>query len=194
MAVPFFLASNVTGVVFDASVVAFLLGELQQALRVRRRGSVSSVRGELVFRVVFFAGILTLPLCLRLFPAADIGSLPVFIIGAAIAWLGMLVRWWSFLTLGQLFTTIVQTSPDQPIVDRGPYRWVRHPSYTGLVAAFLGFGLMLGNWIGMLISVGLVLAAVIYRLRGEERALVEARGAAYLEYAKDRARLLPFIW
>lgn len=194
MAVPFFPASNVTGVVFDASVVAFLLGELQQALRVRRRGSVSSVRGELVFRAVFFAGILTLPLSLRLFPAAAIGSLPVFIIGAAIAWLGMLVRWWSFLTLGRLFTTIVQTSPGQPIVDRGPYRWVRHPSYTGLVAAFLGFGLMLGNWIGMLVSVGLVLAAVIYRLRGEERALVEARGAAYLEYAKDRARLLPFIW
>lgn len=194
MAVPFFLASEVTGVVFDVSVVVFLVGELQQTLRVRSHGSVSSLRGELVFRAVFFAGILTLPLCLRLFPAADIGGLPVFVIGAVIAWLGMLVRWWSFATLGQLFTTIVKTSPDQPIVDEGPYRWVRHPSYTGLVVAFLGFGLMIGNWVGVIVSVGLVLGAVVYRLRGEERALIEARGAAYLEYAKDRARLLPFVW
>jgi len=80
------------------------------------------------------------------------------------------------------------------MVDRGPYRWVRHPGYTGLVMAFLGFSLMLGNWVGVVTSVILILAAVIYRLRGEERALVGARGAAYLDYAKGRARLLPFIW
>ncbi|HAG61019.1 MAG TPA: hypothetical protein DEP82_05720 [Arthrobacter bacterium] len=101
---------------------------------------------------------------------------------------------WSFAALGRLFTTVVKASADQPIVDRGPYRWVRHPGYTGLVMAFLGFSLMLGNWVGVVTSVILILAAVIYRLRGEERALVGARGAAYLDYAKGRARLLPFIW
>ncbi|MGO4533405.1 methyltransferase family protein [Leifsonia sp. 2MCAF36] len=194
MAVPFVLASTAPGVIFDVSVVAFALGEVQQVLRGRRRGAVSSIRAELVFRLVFFAGIVALPLCLRLVPSADIGGLPVFVIGAVIGWLGMLLRWWSFATLGRLFTTVVKTSADQPIVDRGPYRCVRHPSYTGLLLACLGFGLMLGNWAGVITSVVLVLAAVVYRLRGEEQALIEARGSAYLDYARGRARLLPFIW
>lgn len=194
MTVPFFLDSHVAGVVFYASVVIFAVGEFQQVLRGRRRGSLSSIRGEIVFRLIFFAGILTLPLCLRFVTEADVGGSLVFVSGAVIGWLGMLLRWWSFATLGRLFTTVVKASADQPIVDRGPYRWVRHPSYTGLVMAFLGFGLMLGNWAGVVTSVVLILAAVIYRLRGEERALVEARGTAYLDYAKGRARLLPFIW
>lgn len=194
MTVPFFLDSHVAGVVFYASVVIFAVGEFQQVLRGRRRGSLSSIRGEIVFRLIFFAGILTLPLCLRFVTEADVGGSLVFVSGAVIVWLGMLLRWWSFATLGRLFTTVVKASADQPIVDRGPYRWVRHPSYTGLVMAFLGFGLMLGNWAGVVTSVVLILAAVIYRLRGEERALVEARGTAYLDYAKGRARLLPFIW
>lgn len=192
MTVPFFLASHV---VFDVSVVIFAVGEFQQVLRGRRRrGSLSSIREEIVFRLIFFAAVLTLPLCLRFVPAADVGGSLVFVIGTVIGWLGMLLRWWSFAALGRLFTTVVKASADQPIVDRGPYRWVRHPGYTGLVVAFLGFGLMLGNWVGVVTSVILILAAVIYRLRGEERALVGARGAAYLDYANGRARLLPFIW
>ena len=194
MTVPFILASHVAGVVFDVSVAIFAVGELQQVLRGRRRGSISSIGKEIVFRLIFFAGILTLPLCLRFVPVADFGGWPVFVIGVVVAWLGMLLRWWSFATLGPLFTMVVKTTADQPIVDRGPYRWVRHPSYSGLVVALLGFGLMLGNWAGIASSVVLILVAVVYRIRGEERALIGARGAAYLDYAKGRARLVPFIW
>ncbi|WP_238384870.1 methyltransferase family protein [Segeticoccus rhizosphaerae] len=65
-----------------------------------------------------------------------------------VGWLGLLLRWWSFATLGRYFTTVVKTSADQVVVSRGPYRALRHPSYTGLLAAFLGCGLMLGNWVG----------------------------------------------
>jgi len=194
MTVPFFLASPVGRVVFKVSVVMFVLGELQQVLRVRRRSLPGNIRAEGVFRAIFFAGILALPLCQWLVPWAVIGGPVIFVIGTVIGWLGLLLRWWSFARLGRFFTTVVKASADQPIVDWGPYRWVRHPSYTGLIVVFLGSGLMLGNVAGVVMSVVLIVVAIVYRLRDEERALVKARGEAYLDYAKGRARLLPFVW
>ena len=79
-------------------------------------------------------------------------------------------------------------------MQRGPYRVVRHPSYTGLLIAFLGCGLMLGNWVGLLASLALILVAIVYRLRIEERALTATLGDAYRRFAATRARLVPFVW
>ncbi len=89
---------------------------------------------------------------------------------------------------------VVKTSEDQPVVDRGPYRVLRHPSYTGLLLALAGGGLMLGNWVSTAGAVGVVLAALIYRLRIEERALKAAPGDRYREFAGTRARLIPYVW
>lgn len=182
-------------VVFGLSVAAFTLGEFSQVLRVRRGAATADLRAELVFRAVFFVGILMLPTGRALVPGAVLGGgAGVFALGAIVGWLGLLLRWWSFLTLGSFFTTIVKTSPDQPVVERGPYRVLRHPSYTGLLLAVLGSGVMLGNWVATLCSVVLVLAALAYRLLGEERALAAALGDAYVTFARDRARLVPFVW
>lgn len=194
MSTPFLETSQAARDVFEVSVALFLIGEFQQAIRVRRRGARSAVVRELVFRAIFFAGILMLPICLRLVTGADVGGAPVFVAGAVVGWFGLLLRWWSFATLGRLFTLVVKASADQPVVDRGPYRWLRHPSYTGLALALLGCGLMLGNWASAVACTVLVTTAVVYRLLGEELALVEAVGAAYLDYAQGRARLVPFLW
>lgn len=59
---------------------------------------------------------------------------------------GIAIRQWSVALLGQLFTIDVRVHPDQTVVERGPYRWVRHPSYTGLIMSFVGIRLALGNW------------------------------------------------
>ena len=191
---PFYLASHVARIVLDVSVLFFVVGEVQQTVRVRRSGSRSFLRDELAFRAVFVVGILALVTFGLFLPVANIGGAAVFVVGAVLLWLGVLVRWWSFATLGRLFTTSVKTSTDQPIIDRGPYRFVRHPSYTGLILAFMGCGLMLGNWAATVISVVIIVSGVIYRLLREERALIAASGSAYLEYANGRARLLPFVW
>lgn len=194
MTTPYVEQESWARLVFDLTVAAFVVGEVVQAMRVRRGASRTDVLGEVVFRVVFLAGILTLPLSRTLAPDAGLEGAGVFVLGAVVGWFGLLLRWWSFATLGPLFTTVVKTSAGQPIVSRGPYRLLRHPSYTGLLAALLGFGLMFGNWVGACACFLLVLVAVVYRLLREERALTEAVGDAYVAFAKDRARLVPFIW
>ena len=191
---PYLATSDAAEVVFGVSVVVFAVGELQQTLLVRRSDAHASIRDELIFRLWFFAGIIALPTGARFIPGAEAPGPLIFAVGAVVCWLGLLLRWWSFAVLGRYFTTVVKTSPDQPIIDRGPYRFVRHPGYTGLILAFLGCGLMLGNWAATAVSVAVVTSALVVRLLQEERALIAARGSAYLEYAERRARLIPFVW
>ncbi len=147
-----------------------------------------------MFRVVFFAGILMLPLAQTVATEAALEVAASFVLGTVIGWLGLLLRWWSFATLGKYFTTVVKTSADEVVVSRGPYRVLRHPSYTGLLAAFVDGGLMVGNWVGCAASFLLILVGLIYRLLREEQAMIDTLGDMYLDFAKGRARLVPFVW
>ena len=194
MATPYLQQETWARVVFGISVAAFAIGEFSQAVKRRRGASRVDVRGEVVFRVIFFAGILMLPLARTLAPGAVLERPAAFVLGAVLGWLGLLLRWWSFATLGTYFTTVVRTSADQVVVGRGPYRVLRHPSYTGLIAAILGSGLMLGNWAGTCAALLLIVTSLVYRLLREERAMVDALGDAYVAFARHRARLVPFVW
>jgi protein-S-isoprenylcysteine O-methyltransferase Ste14 len=193
--VPYEELPQLARIVGFVSVGAFSVGELLQALRMRRGATRVNVRAEAVFRAMFFSGILLLPAGRAVAPGAVIGGgVWLFALGVVIGWLGLLLRWWSFVSLGKYFTVVVKTSEDQPVVERGPYRVLRHPSYTGLLLAFVGGSLMLGNWVSTVGAVGLVMIALIYRLRIEERALTAALGDRYREFAAGRARLIPYVW
>jgi protein-S-isoprenylcysteine O-methyltransferase Ste14 len=182
-------------IVFIVSVAAFAAVELVQAFRLRRGATRVDLRAEAVFRVLFFGGVLMLPLGRSVAPGAAIGGgVWPFALGVVLCWLGLLLRWWSFVTLGKYFTVVLGTSDDQPVVTRGPYRLLRHPSYTALLLIFAGIGLMVGNWVSAAGAVGLLLIAVLYRVRIEERSLNAALGDRYREYAATRARLIPHIW
>ncbi|KDN24028.1 methyltransferase [Amycolatopsis rifamycinica] len=181
-------------VVLVVSAGAFVTGELVQAFRTRRGAKLVDVRAELVFRVMFFGAILLWPIGRAVYPAAGIGGAWPFPLGIVIGWLGLLLRWWSFASLGRYFTVTVRTSEDQVVVDRGPYRVLRHPSYTGLLLVFSGGGLIADNWVSAAGAGAVVLAALIHRLRIEERALEAALGERYRQFAEHRARLVPFVW
>ncbi|MBU2671055.1 isoprenylcysteine carboxylmethyltransferase family protein [Actinoplanes bogorensis] len=177
--------------VFVVSVGAFSAGELVQAFR-RRRGSARvDVRAEALFRLLLLGGILLWPLSRVVAPGATIRAV---LIGAILAWAGALLRWWSFVTLGRYFTVVVTTSTDQPVIGRGPYRVLRHPSYTGLLLVVAGVGLMAGNWAGAAGAFLLVLIGLVHRLRIEERALIATLGDRYRAFAAGRARLIPYVW
>ena len=86
---------------------------------------------------------------------------------------GMLLRWWSIRVLGRFFTVDVATGGDQHIVRTGPYRWLRHPSYTGALTSFFGLGLCQGDFVSLGLIFFPVLAVFLHRIRIEERALAQ---------------------
>ena len=112
----------------------------------------------------------------------------------ALLWAAMALRFWSVQTLGRYFTLTVQTSPDQPVVSTGPYRYIRHPAYTALLIAAVAGGLLIGNWLSLVVLLAAVGAGLGYRISVEERALARDIGTAYRDYAATHKRLVPFVW
>ncbi len=108
--------------------------------------------------------------------------------------LGLVLRWWAIITLGRFFTVDVQIAKDHHVVERGPFRVVRHPSYTGVLVAFLGFTFSLGNWAAMLVILVPIFAAFLRRMNVEEQALSYALGEEYVSYMRRTKRLVPFIY
>jgi protein-S-isoprenylcysteine O-methyltransferase Ste14 len=107
---------------------------------------------------------------------------------------GVGLRGWSFAALGRYSTYGIVVSPAQPVVATGPYRWLRHPSYTGGLLICSGAGLMSANWAGVAAMTLLPLAVTVWRIRLEETALLAGLGERYHGYALDRRRLVPLIW
>jgi protein-S-isoprenylcysteine O-methyltransferase len=107
---------------------------------------------------------------------------------------GIFLRWYSIIHLGRFFTINVAIAADHQLIDTGPYRFIRHPSYTGALVAFIGFGMVLGNWASLLVISLPVMLAFLYRIKVEERALIQALGQRYLDYATRTNRLIPLVY
>jgi protein-S-isoprenylcysteine O-methyltransferase Ste14 len=117
-----------------------------------------------------------------------------FAVGMALFVGGFGMRRWSEMTLGRYFTFQVMTSAEQPVITSGPYRFVRHPGYTGVLLILLGSGLVTGNWIGLAGWTLLVMVPLLYRIHVEEHALLSAVGDRYRTYATGHKRLIPLVW
>jgi protein-S-isoprenylcysteine O-methyltransferase len=107
---------------------------------------------------------------------------------------GLLLRWWAIITLGRFFTVDVTIEKDHQLVERGPFRMVRHPSYTGVLLAFVGFALSLRNWAALLVILLPIGVAFIHRMNVEEEALSRALGGRYTDYIRRTKRLVPFVY
>jgi protein-S-isoprenylcysteine O-methyltransferase Ste14 len=118
----------------------------------------------------------------------------LFTAGLALLVSGSLLRRYCWRMLGKYFTGDVRAAEDQPVIENGAYRWVRHPSYTGGMLMYLGTGLALTNWLSVLIIVTAGAAAYFYRVRVEERALQNALGGRYQEYMGRTKRFIPFVF
>ncbi|HLL77188.1 MAG TPA: isoprenylcysteine carboxylmethyltransferase family protein [Pyrinomonadaceae bacterium] len=115
-------------------------------------------------------------------------------VGLSLMAAGLAARWTAIRTLGRHFERVINVRPDQVLVRRGLYGWVRHPSYTGALLAHLGFGLSFANWLALAATFAPMLAAALYRVSVEERALRHRFGAEYDEYAARTKRLLPKLY
>jgi protein-S-isoprenylcysteine O-methyltransferase Ste14 len=185
-------------IAFDVVVGAFVLSELRIRLRSERNrdGSRLDRTSLLVVQATAIGGVGGAVLLTRRLPGAALAGAewPLFVAGLVLMCAGVAIRQWAVATLGRFFTIDVRVQPSQTVVDRGPYRWVRHPAYTGLILTFLGFGLALGNWAALAVAFLVPTAGLVYRIHFEERALLEGLGEPYRRFAASRPRLFPGVW
>ena len=197
---PLVLHPGVASTLFAAASGAWVVAELALRLRPRwRERGQSRVRQPDPTFLAVFAGVgggLTLAQAAaraHVAPLPDGAWWPV-IAGLVIAAIGIALRLWSILTLGRFFRCVIVIQPEHQVVDRGPYRVLRHPSYTGLLVGVLGLALALDDWVALLAAVLLSLAGLLVRIRAEERALLAAMGEQYADYMARTWRLVPGLW
>ena len=107
---------------------------------------------------------------------------------------GIGLRAWSIVTLGRFFQYQIKVQPGHQLVTRGPYRYVRHPSYTGIAMVLAGIALASGDVWSLLAVAALGGAGLAVRIRAEERQLTQALGTDYERFAAGRKRLVPGVW
>jgi protein-S-isoprenylcysteine O-methyltransferase len=175
----------------------FGLSEVLLALAKRSKdGSVSKDRGSLwmLWAVILASIALANALAILEPQAASLALHRAHYLGAALFIAGLALRWYAIIHLGRYFTVNVSIAAGQAVVQSGPYRLIRHPSYSGALLAFLGFGICSENWLSLVVLVVPVTLAFLRRIAIEEAALVEALGADYRAYAVRTKRLLPWVF
>ena len=195
-ALPVF-ASGLGLVLFDTAYFVWIASELFGAVlvpRLRGRGATRVRRdrgsGALIILTVFISIGLALS-----FGYSGVGVLPdwVFYPGIFLMLFGVLVRQWAIAVLGRFFSLTVRVATDHRVVTRGPYRLVRHPSYTGVLITFIGLGLAVQSLGGLLVLLGVFSLSYGYRIRVEEKTLLSELGPDYASYMRRTKRLVPFI-
>ena len=113
-------------------------------------------------------------------------------VGVLITWIGVAIAIWARRHIGSNWSGLVTLKQDHHLVCTGPYRWVRHPIYTGLLLAVLGTALVLGEWRGI-VALVLLIAAHTLKARREETLMVRHFGSAYEDYRRKTRFLVPGI-
>lgn len=113
------------------------------------------------------------------------------ILGLVLGFFGIIFREYSIAVLGRSFTVKVEVDKKRELTKNGPYKYIRHPSYTGTLMTCIGFGLALGTWAGAILLAVLKLIAYSYRINVEEKALTGMYGDKYLKYKEKTWKLLP---
>ncbi len=190
-------ASGLGLVLFDFTIFVWVAGEIFGAglvPRLRQRGA-TRVKRDRGSRALITVSIFISVLIAFYFGYGGVGALPdwIFYMGIFLMFSGVMVRQYAIAILGRFFSLSVQLSEDHRVVDKGPYRLVRHPSYTGILITFAGLGLAvqsLGALLVLLLFFGISFG---YRMYVEERTLLSGLGQDYASYMKRTKRLIPFI-
>jgi protein-S-isoprenylcysteine O-methyltransferase Ste14 len=117
-----------------------------------------------------------------------------YFIGLFFVLTGLLLRWIAIFQLRKYFTVNVSIREDHQLIQKGLYRYLRHPSYSGSLLSFLGLALVFNNWLTFLIIFLPILFAFLYRISVEEAELQKSFGKNYLAYAQGTKKLIPGIY
>lgn len=148
----------------------------------------------ILFRILYPAAILLAFLVSIFVPANLHLSKPAYYgISIFLFLLGMMIRWTAILSLKKAFTVKIAIVRDHQLKTDGIYRYMRHPSYTGLIIYYTGLGISLDNLISILILIGITTGVIWMRIKLEEKVLIEHFGSEYLVYQKNTKALFPGI-
>ncbi len=183
-----------------ASVLGFIyvLSELGLALKKRAKADESRNvdRGSLTLLWIVIVASVTLAFNIAYaLPAAGMSGDPTLrFLGIVVFAAGLAIRWYAIVHLGRFFTVNVAIATGHRLIDTGPYRFVRHPSYTGALMAFLGLALCLANWASLAVMLVPVFLVFLRRMHVEEEALLQAFGNQYRDYMHRTKRLIPAVY
>jgi protein-S-isoprenylcysteine O-methyltransferase len=181
--------------VFSLIFILWGLSEIAISSFFRTKTEPSKDAGTLKLVLIIAYGSLALAVWLAL---RDDGHLairsPASLLGLSMILLGMAVRAWAIATLRKYFTVNVTVRDDHRLIRSGPYRLVRHPSYTGALLSFYGFALAIQNVWGALVVVIPITYAFFVRMRVEEAVLRAAFPDDYPAYERETRRLIPFVY
>jgi protein-S-isoprenylcysteine O-methyltransferase Ste14 len=180
------------------SYLAWVVSEIVIAIATRTRNSSGNVRDRGTFLMLWVVILTSLTVGIAFSEASTIGAIPnpQWMRPAALALMiaGLVLRWTAVISLGKSFSSNVAIHSTQTVLKTGLYRWMRHPSYTGLIMIFVAVGLHTRNWISFVIVVVPTTAALLYRIHVEEIALRGHFGEEYVEYSRQTKRLIPGIY
>lgn len=198
---PFVFTNPIATWTFFAACLIWMVpewvGAFKQRASVTRSKASRRDRGSMALLIGLLWSGLALDVVLAvLLPGATFAwQRPIFFeLGIGLTLCGVALRWYAVWMLGQYFTRDVAVSADQQVVQRGPYRYIRHPAYSGTFLTMLGIGLALTNWVGLLVLLVCAFLGHWLRVRIEEQALVQVIGQPYLDYMRRTRRFIPGVF
>jgi protein-S-isoprenylcysteine O-methyltransferase Ste14 len=176
------------------ALIAFGLTEffLRRGHTARRWKGTLDDRGSTVTVLVCYALVILVLVTVRV-PGMALPRTAMWI-GVATSFLGLIIRWWAMKVLGRFYTRALTIESDQIVVQRGPYRFIRHPGYLGSLLTWVGAAVAGGNLLVVGIVAVVLLIAYGRRIHVEEVMLRKHFGSAYLDYRKRSWRLLPPLY
>ncbi|MCL4530469.1 MAG: isoprenylcysteine carboxylmethyltransferase family protein [Chloroflexi bacterium] len=142
------------------------------------------------FAAAFFAPVLEY----QFLPAFLPRALELEMAGLIIILAGLIVRVWSRAALKNQYSGYLRIKTGHKLVTEGPYRFVRHPGYSGLLLIALGISIGYSSIIGLLVIPLMLFPALAYRINIEEKLLTDEFGDRYRAYARSTKRLIPILW
>ena len=197
VALPLVFTSSAAKIAFDTVGGIWFVSEGVMSVRQRLRargGSNSDPSVGIVAGCVAAAAVLSQILGRRgglIWPG---GTLWPLVAGLVLLVCGLVLRAWSIITLGRFFQYQIRIQTGHRVITSGPYRFVRHPSYTGVILGIAGYSLASGDVYSLLVSLVLTAIGLTVRIRVEEKQLHDALGADYDEFAAHHKRLIPGVF
>ena len=166
-----------------------------QFMRSKEPASDSTDKGSLrILMLVVYGSVFAAIYSARQWPNVNFGNDYCYWVGLVTFVIGLVVRWTAIVWLGKFFTVNVAVAADHRVIDTGPYRYIRHPAYLGVLLAFLGLGLCFANAAALFFFTLPPAAAFLYRIHVEEDVLKAGLAQPYIQYMQRTKRLIPGVY